>query len=310
MRGAGSSTSSARSGTADGVGGATTGAGFLPFTGGGRRRRRAAARAAGCADPRAGGSRPSSARSGTTGACRQLRRAASAHAARRGSEQRQPRPAVCDKHFTRHARNSILFSSSPPSTRSRIDVDADAGPCRHGDRAVGADDDLRIDQVGRVVAAARGDVARQREIRQRRQVDVVGAADAALEHAAVPDRDAVRRAQRSWSRIDCGVAADPARLDVDDPAGAQRDAPLPPARTQWIDSSRQIVGSHPPLQPRVIAHVIVVERLLDHHQVEAVEPGQMRGVARACRRRWRRPSAGWRRTRPRIARRPRRPSPA
>ena len=36
-----------------------------------------------------------------------------------------------------------------------------------------------------------------------------------------------------------------------------------------------------PLQRRVIDDVVVVERLLDHHQVEGVEPGQVGGVAEA-----------------------------
>ena len=43
----------------------------------------------------------------------------------------------------------------------------------------------------RVVAVGRGRVARKREARQRREGDVGRAADAGLEHAAAPDRDAV-----------------------------------------------------------------------------------------------------------------------
>ena len=83
----------------------------------------------------------------------------------------------------------------------------------------GGDLDRRIDQVGRVVALAGGDVARQREVGQAREVDVVGAADAGLEHAAVPHRNAVLGAQVVQpDRF--AVPADAARLDVDDPAGA------------------------------------------------------------------------------------------
>ena len=75
------------------------------------------------------------------------------------------------------------------------------------------------------------------------------------------------------------VAADAARLDVDDPAGAERDAPPRAARSEWIDSSRQIGVGIRALQRGVIADVVVVERLLDHHQLESVERGQVVGVA-------------------------------
>ena len=50
------------------------------------------------------------------------------------------------------------------------------------------------------------------------------------------------------------------------------------------------------LQRGVIRQVVVVERLLDHHQVERVERAPVRRRPPACRRRWRRPSAGSRRT--------------
>ena len=49
-------------------------------------------------------------------------------------------------------------------------------------------------------------------------------------------------------------------------------------RTVWIDSSRQIGVLIRLLQRRVVHHIVVVERLLDHHQVEGVEPREMRGV--------------------------------
>src|SRR5262249_61006664 len=75
-----------------------------------------------------------------------------------------------------------------------VDVDADAGPGGHGDRALRADVDAGLDEIGREVPAARGDVAGERKVRQRREMDVVRAADAALEHAAVPDRHAARGA--------------------------------------------------------------------------------------------------------------------
>ena len=134
----------------------------------------------------------------------------------------------------------------------------------------------RIDEVGRVVAAAGGDVAGQREVRQRRQVDVVRAADAALEHAAVPDRDAVRRAQRSCTRIDSACPPTRPGLMLMMRQAPSVDAPRPRPAASAIDSSRQIGVRSRALQRRVIAHVVVVERLLDHHQVEPVERGEVR----------------------------------
>ena len=98
------------------------------------------------------------------------------------------------------------------------DIDANARASGTAIVPSARDVDRRLDQVGLVVALAGGDVAGQREVRQAREMDVVGAADAALEHAAVPHRNAVRRAQIvQLDRL--AVAADAAGLDVDDLAG-------------------------------------------------------------------------------------------
>ena len=152
---------------------------------------------------------------------------------------------------------------------------------------------------GGVVAPAGGDVAGQREVRERRQVDVVRAADARLEHPAVPDRHAGRRADVVHAdRL--GVAADAARLDVDDAAGAR--ARWPRARPASASGSTRRGRSASRIRRCSAAwssDVVVVERLLDHHQVERVERREVRRRRRACRRRWRRPSAGCRRTRAR-----------
>ena len=45
-----------------------------------------------------------------------------------------------------------------------------------------------------------------------------------------------------------------------------------------MDSSRQIAVRRSALQPRVIANVVVVEWLLDHHEIEPVELGEPRRV--------------------------------
>src|SRR5918993_6086150 len=84
------------------------------------------------------------------------------------------------------------------------------------------DVDRRIDKVGLVVALARGDVAGQTEVWEAGKVDIVRAANATLEHAAMPHRDVVRRAE--IVELDRGlVTADAARLDVDDLASLRLD---------------------------------------------------------------------------------------
>ena len=91
---------------------------------------------------------------------------------------------------------------------------------------------------GSEIAGAGGDVARHREVREGREGDVVGTADAAFQHAAAPDGNPVGLAEvvEADGR---SVAADPPRLDVDDPAVLEGDRSSA-ARTVWIDSSRQI----------------------------------------------------------------------
>ena len=102
-------------------------------------------------------------------------------------------------------------------------------------------------------------------------------------------------AHRSCSRIDSREPADPARLDVDDAAraGGDRVARDAARLDRLVEADRRL---QPPLQHRVIGDVVVIERLLDHHQVERdrARPDDRRRPA--CRPRWHRPSAGCRRT--------------
>ena len=85
-------------------------------------------------------------------------------------------------------------------------------------------------------------------------------------------------AQRSCRRIDSRVPADAARLDVDDPAGARARSP-PPRRGPCGSTRRGRSASRSAAAARVVADVVVLERLLDHHQVEPIERGEVRGVA-------------------------------
>ena len=102
-------------------------------------------------------------------------------------------------------------------------------------------------------------------------------------------------AQRSWSRIDS--ANPPTRPGL---MLMMRQAPAAIASRASVHGLDRLVEAdrrlQPPLQRGVIDDVVVVERLLDHHQIVAIELRQMFGVVSACMRRWRRPSAGSRRS--------------
>ena len=74
-------------------------------------------------------------------------------------------------------------------------------------------------------------------------------------------------------------AADPARLDVDDAPGLQLQHVVDPveARDRLVEAYR---GGEPPLQGGVAQEVVAAEGLLDHHQPEPVERGEVVEVGR------------------------------
>src|SRR5262252_2634957 len=154
--------------------------------------------------------------------------------------------------------------------------DANPRRGRHRDGAVGSDLDRRLDQIRIEIALAGSDVARQREVRQRRQMEVGSTADPRLEHAAVPHRHVPRRAQIVQPHR-LGEPADAPGLDVDDPAGTGGDRLASDADglDRFVETDR---CPQPPLQRRVIRHIVVVERLLDHHQIVRVELHEMVSV--------------------------------
>src|SRR5216683_6558011 len=87
----------------------------------------------------------------------------------------------------------------------------------HDDLAFGADRDCGLDDVLGPVTAGGRNVAGKREVRQRGQSDIVGAADSGLQHAAAPDRDAAFLGGIvDGDRF--AEAADAANLDVEDAA--------------------------------------------------------------------------------------------
>src|SRR5207253_1421785 len=138
----------------------------------------------------------------------------------------------------------------------------------HDDLAFGADGDSGFDDVLRPVTAGSGDVTGKREVGQRGEGDVVGAADSGLEHAAAPDGDSpfgggVVNAYR------LAEAADAADLDVDDAAGFHIDGGEGVAAVAdgFVETD---VGFEAFLEHGVEVEVVVPERLLDHEQVEFV----------------------------------------
>src|SRR4029077_11243111 len=98
--------------------------------------------------------------------------------------------------------------------------ESDAVSRGHTNRALRRDRDLGIDEVLQPIPLAGGYVAGQREIRKRRECNIVSAADAGFKHAAAPDGYASLLAKI----VDTArhrVATDAAKLDVDDLAGAE-----------------------------------------------------------------------------------------
>src|SRR5690606_42166501 len=90
----------------------------------------------------------------------------------------------------------------------------------HLDEAVRRHRPFGVDDVSCPVAAARREVAGQAEVGEGSERDVVGAADAALQHPAAPYRDAVGRAE-VVDGARGGEPPYPSRFDVDDAAASE-----------------------------------------------------------------------------------------
>src|SRR3984957_1605850 len=99
---------------------------------------------------------------------------------------------------------------------------ADAGRSGNFYRALSGDFDLRLDDVFGPVAAAGGNIAGQREIRQRGHGEVVRAPDAGFQHASAPDWNGFLLAEIVDPAGGC-VASDAAEFHIDDFAGADFD---------------------------------------------------------------------------------------
>src|SRR5580693_9867110 len=146
-------------------------------------------------------------------------------------------------------------------------------------RALRRDFHFRLDDVFGPVAAAGGNVAGKGEIWQRGHGDVVRAADAGFQHASAPDGNGFLLAE-IVDAAGSGVAADAAEFHVDDFAGADFNggAGVLDIMDAFVEADRSFELS---LQRGVGIDVVVAQRLLDHNQVEGVEPLQVRSVFQA-----------------------------
>src|SRR6202789_3433005 len=128
---------------------------------------------------------------------------------------------------------------------------------------------FRLDDVFGPIAAAGGNVAGQREIRQRGHGDVVGAADAGFEHAAAPHRNRFRLTQ-IVNFPGGGVAADAAEFHIDDFAGADfdRGAGVLVIVNTSVEADRRFELA---LQRGVGIDIVVAQRLLDYDQEKRVQ---------------------------------------
>ena len=99
-----------------------------------------------------------------------------------------------------------------------VEFVAEARLVANGDGAARRGLDRRLDDVARPVALAGRNIARQHEIGQRGQRDVVRPADARFQHAAAPYRNA-RRLRHVVHALGFGESAHAPQLDIDDAAG-------------------------------------------------------------------------------------------
>src|SRR5207253_2283903 len=139
----------------------------------------------------------------------------------------------------------------------------------HANRALWRHYDFGMDNIFLPVALAGSHVARKYEIGQRRKRDIMRAADAGFQHPPAPNGNAVLLAKI----VDAPhhrVAADATELDVDDLAGSELDggARLLFRVDALVQADRRVQLF---LQLDVAVEIVPAERLLDHHQVEALQ---------------------------------------
>src|SRR6185437_4291823 len=112
-----------------------------------------------------------------------------------------------------------------PLHQIEIEIVTETGLVAYGDCSVRAHLDRRHDDVLLPIALAGRNIAGQDEVRQRREGDVMGPANAAFQHAPAPDWDTVRLAEVVNAFCLC-EAPDPAEFHIDDSSSFQADGLL------------------------------------------------------------------------------------
>src|SRR5215469_18359235 len=153
------------------------------------------------------------------------------------------------------------------------DAVAGAGAVGDGNRALGRNLDLGVDDVFFPIAPGGGDVPRETEVFERGEGDVVGAPDAGFEHASAPDGNVADLAD-VMNFPGFAEAAQASNLDVDDAAGAafDRGGGIARAFDRLVKTDGGVQFA---LQAGVVEDVIVPQRLLDHQQVKLIELAQV-----------------------------------
>src|SRR5262249_31294708 len=125
-----------------------------------------------------------------------------------------------------------------------------------------------IDNIFAPVTLAGRHVARERKVFETRKRDIVGASYSRLQHSATPDRNPALAAN-VMNRSYFPMPANASQFDVDDFAGANPDRfPRILGRVdRLIETDRSF---NLPLKLRVIDDVLIMQRLLEHHDVVAV----------------------------------------
>src|SRR6266700_1772237 len=191
--------------------------------------------------------------------------------------------AIAGRLGARPVEDSIFTASDQAffANRDLLDevepwLESDAGPRRNTNRALRRHGDYWRDNIFCPVALAGRHVAGKRKIGQRRKRNVVRAANPRLKHAAAPHRNTVLLAD-VVNPARHAVAAHPAHFDIDDLARPQLHGRLRLlfAVHAFIQANRSL---KPFLKLDVAVEIVPAKRLLDHHQVKAIELLQQRKV--------------------------------
>src|SRR5277367_1894909 len=185
------------------------------------------------------------------------------HIAGRLSGQRSARA------LSKRQRPNLLLADSQLPDQVFTHLVAPPNALRNNDFTLARDRYLRLDDVFLPVTLRSGNIARQLEVFERRERNIVRAPDAGFEHTPAPYRNAPFL-RRIVNRDGLAEAADAAVLDVDDAAGFHFDCGQRVAAVadRLIETDGR---TNPLLQHRVEVEVIRPKWLLNHQQIETIE---------------------------------------